>query len=141
MTDPTLAWDDAGNVFSVGLVGTNPPTFDTVGIAMYKSTDGGQTWSTPNLIHTSTGDDKQWVAGDTNPGSPFHGRIYAVWDDGSQMRFARTPDHGASWIGTGANSVATTSLAGDSFSPEINVAANGDIYVVWIAGSAIKMPA
>jgi hypothetical protein len=25
MTDPTLAWDDAGNVYSVGLVGNNPP--------------------------------------------------------------------------------------------------------------------
>ena len=31
MTDPTLAWDDAGNVFSVGLVGNNPPKFDTIG--------------------------------------------------------------------------------------------------------------
>jgi hypothetical protein len=26
MTDPTLAWDDSGNVFMVGLVGNNPPT-------------------------------------------------------------------------------------------------------------------
>lgn len=139
MTDPTLAWDDAGNVFMVGLVGSNPPTFDTLGMAVYKSTDGGQTWGPPNVIHTSLGDDKQWAAGDANPSSPFHGQIYAVWDDGSQMRFARTLDHGASWIGTGANSVAATSLTGDSFSPEINVAANGDIYIVWIAGTTIKM--
>src|SRR5262249_17833139 len=27
MTDPTLAWDDSGNVYSVGLVGNNPPTW------------------------------------------------------------------------------------------------------------------
>src|SRR5262245_4920913 len=139
MTDPTLAWDDSGNVFMVGLVGKNPPTFDTIGIAIYKSTDGGKTWGNPNLIHSSAGDDKQWAAGDTNPASPFHGRVYAVWDDGSQMRFARTKDHGGSWIGVGANTVANTSLTGDSFSPEINVAANGDIYIVWIALSTIKM--
>ncbi|HEX8107214.1 MAG TPA: sialidase family protein [Kofleriaceae bacterium] len=139
MTDPTLAWDDAGNVFSVGLVGNNPPEWDTIGIAIYKSTDGGQTWGSPNVIHTSTGDDKQWMAGDGNQASPYHGRVYAVWDDGSVMRFARTLDHGGSWIGTGTNSVASTSLANDSFAPEINVSANGDVYIVWIAGSTIKM--
>src|SRR5690348_12880476 len=35
MTDPALAWDDAGNVFLVGLAGNNPPTFNTVGIVIY----------------------------------------------------------------------------------------------------------
>src|ERR1051326_686381 len=139
MTDPTLAWDDAGGLYLVGLIGNNPPTWDTIGIAVYKSTDGGKTWGNPNVIHTRTGDDKQWAAGDSNPASPFHGRVYAVWADGSTMRFARTKDNGATWIGTGTSSVNTTSLASDSFSPEINVAASGDIYIVWIAGSTIKM--
>ncbi|MEY2547597.1 MAG: hypothetical protein QOD64_179, partial [Verrucomicrobiota bacterium] len=139
MTDPTLAWDDAGNVFLVGLVGSNPPVFNTIGMVIYKSTDAGQTWSTPNLIHTSANDDKQWAAGDANPASPHHGNVYAVWDDGSQMRFARSLDHGVSWIGVGASTIAAGSLAGDSFSPEINVAANGDIYIVWITGGTIKM--
>jgi len=139
ITDPALAWDDQNNVYLVGLLGNNPPTFDTIGIAIYKSTDGGNTWSKPNLIHTSTGDDKQWVAGDGNPASPFHGRVYAVWDDGSQMRFARSLDHGAHWTGTAGQTVANTSLAGDSFSPEINVSSDGDIFIVWITGSTIKM--
>jgi hypothetical protein len=139
MTDPTLAWDDEGNVFLVGLVGTNPPVFNTLGMAIYKSTDGGQTWGSPTLIHTSANDDKQWAAGDANPASPHHGNVYAVWDDSSAMRFARTLDHGASWIGAGTNTIAATNLASDSFSPEINVAANGDIYIVWIAGSTIKL--
>ena len=140
LTDPALAWDDSGNAFLVGLAGNNPPTFDTVGIVIYKSTDGGKTWSAPNPIHNSIGDDKQWAAGDANPASPFHGRVYAVWDDGSNMRFARTKDHGATWVGAGAGVTPPgTALVNDSFSPEINVAANGDIYIVWIAGSNIKM--
>jgi hypothetical protein len=139
MTDPTLAWDDSGNVFMIGLVGSNPPTFNTLGMVSYKSTDGGKTWSNPNLFHTSGGDDKQWAAGDANPASPFHGRIYAAWDDGTNMRFARSLDHGTTWIGVGTSSVAATSLTDDSFSPEINVADNGDIYIVWIAGSTIKL--
>lgn len=139
MTDPTLAWDDAGNVYMVGLLGRDPPTWNTIGMAVYKSTDGGQTWGAANVIHSSTGDDKQWAAGDANPSSPFHGRVYACWDDGSIMRFARTLDHGATWIGVGPTPIASTNLAGDSFSPEINVSANGDIYIVWIAGSTVKM--
>lgn len=139
MTDPTLAWDDIGNVYSVGLVGNNPPTWTTIGIAIYKSTDGGQTWSAPNLIHQSIGDDKQWVAGDSNPASPFHGRVYTAWDDGSAMRFARTKDHGATWESILGNTIIGTSLTGDSFSPEINVSSSGDVYIVWIAGSTIKM--
>ena len=40
LTDPALAWDDAGNVFLVGLSGNNPPTFNIIGIEIYKSTDG-----------------------------------------------------------------------------------------------------
>lgn len=140
LTDPALAWDDAGNVFLVGLSGKNPPTFDTIGIEIYKSIDGGKTWSAPNRIHTSVYDDKQWAAGDGNPASPFHGRVYAVWDDGSDMRFARTKDHGSTWVGAGTGvTPAGTVLVNDSFSPEINVAANGDIYIVWISGNDIKM--
>ncbi|HEY4111887.1 sialidase family protein [Puia sp.] len=139
MTDPTVAWDDIGNVYTLGLVGKNPPKFDTIGMVVYKSTDGGQTWGAPNLIHTSVNDDKQWMVGDTNPASPFHGRIYAVWDDLSTMRFARSLDHGATWIGDGGNTVSATSLTGDSYLPEINVSANGDIYIAWLAGSMIKM--
>jgi hypothetical protein len=131
-----------GNVFLVGLNGNNPPTFDAIGIVVYKSTDGGQTWSAPNQIHTSVNDDKQWAAGDGKPASPFHGRVYAAWDDGkvpgtSLMRFARTLNHGATWIGTG-NSSAGSVLANDSFSPEINVSADGTIYIVYLAGSTIS---
>lgn len=135
MTDPTLAWDDIGNVYAIGLVGNNPPTWNTIGMVAYKSTDGGQTWDAPKLIHTSSNDDKQWCAGDTNPSSPFHGHVYAVWDDGSAMSFARTKDHGATWVGTAGQSAGSHLLAiTDSFSPEINVAADGTVYIVWLNG-------
>jgi hypothetical protein len=143
ITDPALAWDDSGNVFLVALSLKEPaphPQSLTVGIAIYKSTDGGRTWGHPQLIHTSDHDDKQWATGDSNPASPFHGQVYAVWDDGSAMRFARTKDHGATWIGAGTGITPPgTVLVNGSFSPEINVDANGVIYIVWIAASEIKM--
>src|ERR1700730_1986403 len=55
LTDPALAWDDSGNIFLVGLSGNNPPVFDPVGIEIYKSTNGGQTWSAPNRITDPNG--------------------------------------------------------------------------------------
>src|SRR5207245_4460583 len=92
----------------------------------------------PNFIHASTGDDKQWAAGDNRPSSPHYGNVYAVWDDGSKLAFARTTDHGATWKGVGNQPIGTP-LAFDSFAPEVAVAADGTVYVVWIAGNAIKL--
>ncbi len=136
-SDPAVAWDNLGNAYLVALPFGPGASLPLIGIAVYKSTDGGRSWGPPTLIHASTGDDKQWAAGDTNPASPHYGNVYAVWDNGSQLAFARTTDHGATWHGVGAQPVGT-SLAGDSFSPELSVAADGTIYIVWIAGNQIK---
>jgi hypothetical protein len=142
MTDPTMAWDDAGNVFLVGLAGNNPPTWDSIGMVVYKSTDGGQTWGAPLMIHQSSGDDKQWAAGDTNPSSPHHGNVYAVWDETNtgSILFARTRDHGATWIGPGAGSPPVGgAITTGSYYPEIDVAEDGTIYVASISGSEIRL--
>jgi len=138
ISDPALAWDDSGNVFLAALPFNNPPGGVRIGMAIYKSTDGGKTWSPPNLIHTSSLDDKQWTAGDGNPGSQFRGHVYAVWDGPNGLCFARTLNHGASWIGTGA-SPAGNSISSMSFSPEVNVAADGTVYVIFQNGSEIRM--
>ena len=141
LSDPALAWDDIGNVILVALSGRNPPNVTPAAIEIYTSTDGGETWNGPNRIHASASDDKQWAAGDSNPASPFHGRVYAAWDNGSDMLFARTKDHGATWVGAGTGTTPAGSkiVTGGSFAPEINVAGNGDIFIVWASGSEIKM--
>ncbi len=138
ISDPAIAWDDSDNVFLVALPFNNPPGATILGIAVYKSTDGGQTWSAPNLIHTSSADDKQWAAGDGNLGSPFGGRVYAAWDGPGGLCFARTLDHGSTWIGTGT-SPAGTAIAPSSFSPEVNVAADGTVYIIFMVGNEIRM--
>ncbi|HJU84253.1 MAG TPA: sialidase family protein [Holophagaceae bacterium] len=135
ISDPALTWDDAGHVFLLALPFAGGVE-DIVGIAVYKSTDGGQTWNPPTLIHQSAGDDKQWMAADLY--GAFPGHIYAAWDDGANMRFARSVDHGATWKGLGNDPVGTI-LANDSFAPEINVAANGNIYIAWRAGNQMKL--
>ena len=136
-TDPALAWDDIGNVFLIGLAFNNPPADDGIGLYAYISTDGGASWGPPKLIHASPGDDKQWVAADNGRDSPFRGNVYAAWDAGSGggggggILFARTLDHGASWIGT-ANQppgIQVNESPGSGF-PEINVAPDGTVYIV-----------
>jgi hypothetical protein len=151
LTDPDLAWDDSDNIFLVGLAGSNPPKFDAYGIVVYKSTDQGQTWSAPKLIHTSSGDDKQWAAGDAHPTSPYSGQVYAVWMDNGEstdctvppgdLYFARTLDHGTTWVGTGNDVTPSIIASGSSSSPlsDIVVAQNGDIYVVFLDGNDIKL--
>ena len=143
LSDPTVAWDDAGNVFLLGLSANNPPTDTRIGIESYKSTDGGKTWNAPIRVHKSGDDDKQWVAGDGNPASPFHGRLYAAWDGAGGLCFARTKNGGASWVGAGAGVTPSgTVLASSSFAPEISVAANGDVYIVFTSspsGSQVQV--
>jgi hypothetical protein len=138
MTDPTLAWDDVGNVFLVGLTGNTPPTWNTIGIVIYKSSDAGVTWSAPNPIHNSPNDDKQWVAADGNAASPFHGNVYAVWDDVGGMDYARTTDAGTTWTGAGG-APAGAVLASGGYYPEVTVADDGTVYLVSIGGSQIGM--
>jgi hypothetical protein len=138
ISDPAVAWDNTGNAYVAALPFPPGGGFDTLGIALYKSSDGGRTWGSPTLIHSSTHDDKQGATGDHNPASPFYGNVYVVWDDGSasgaQLRFARTTDKGVIWKSVGTNAIANTALASDSFSPEVTVAADGTVYVFWLNG-------
>lgn len=136
-SDPAVAWDDSGNAFLVGLPFPDPSTgIDTLGICVYKSANGGKTWGVPVMIHESHGDDKQSAAGDGYFGSPHQGNVYIVWDDGSTLRFARSLDHGASWIGVGANAAGHgfDGLVTDSFAPDVCVAPTGNVYIFWING-------
>jgi hypothetical protein len=127
LSDPALAWDDSGNVFLIGAAITNPPKIDYVAIAAYKSTDGGKSWSAPTVIHSSATDEKAWAAGDGGSHS-YHGRVYIAWADAGSLRFARTLDHGSTWIGTGADPAGSV-IGSGAFSPAVAVGSHGRVYV------------
>jgi hypothetical protein len=140
LSDPALAWGDTTTVYLVALTCNDPPVIfeHIVGIVVYRSTDGGRTWSQPQQIHLSTSDDKPWAAGDSNPGSPRYGNVYAVWDDTPGLRFARTTDHGLTWTGSGGASPGTVISTGLDHA-DIDVSDDGTIYVTGLGVNGIAV--
>jgi hypothetical protein len=105
-------------------------------MTVYKSINGGQTWGDPKIIHTGTGDDKGWLAADSNPNSPHHGNIYAAWEIVSGgppvgLGFARSLDHGDSWESIVGGTIQGTTIANNAWDPEINIATDGTVYIVF----------
>jgi hypothetical protein len=139
-SDPAVAWDNMGDAYLVALPFGPGTLMDytgpLLGIAVYKSSDGGRTWGAPNFIYPAWSD-KQDAAGDVNPSSPHYGNVYAAWDSSFGLAFARTTDHGVTWSGVGAQPVGAA-LASSSFAPDVSVAADGTVYIFWVAGSGIQ---
>jgi hypothetical protein len=131
MTDPTVAFDDFGHAFLVG----EPLSFTAtdivgLGMAVYRSSDGGQTWGSPFRLTTTTSDDKQWVLCDNTPSSPHYGNVYVVWAASSPLRFARSTDHGATWTGRGTEAPGST-LTAYAFAPDLSISRDGTLHVFW----------
>ncbi|HET9282170.1 MAG TPA: sialidase family protein [Candidatus Angelobacter sp.] len=118
-TDPILAFDLSEGVYSN--MGPFNFEYDTLGnqlfdltpgseISVVKSIDGGNIWrianqNEPVVLYNSPGAlitaDKQWLATDAHPRSPYKGNVYAAWTkfDGNtaEIFFSRSTDHGSSF--------------------------------------------
>jgi len=82
--DPAVAFDSRGHVYYAGLgfdrlsppntVAVNKGTFDN---------SGNLTWSAPTFVNPTTSpsvfNDKEWIAVDAHPNSPFRDRVYVTW--------------------------------------------------------------
>jgi hypothetical protein len=92
--DPAVAFDSHGHVFYAGLGfdRTAPPNT----VAVNKGTFGANgklTWGPPTFINPTTSpaifNDKEWIAVDSHPSSPFRDRVYVSW-----TRFIFNPHNG-----------------------------------------------
>ena len=113
--DTSLAWDTRGNVYMAcqlfmrpGFVTNNPDTSSAMYV--FRSTgDGGASWDFPGrpAIETFASDqntglplnDKEYIAVDNSPTSPFRDRVYVTWTifatDGTAYIFAvHSDDYG-----------------------------------------------
>ena len=96
-TDPTISYDRKDGVWlAVSLV------FGPSGSSLRVSrSTNGSTWSNPvTSVETSTfGQDKQWIACDNWPQSPYYGRCYISYSDiiGEQVVAQWSGDGGLTW--------------------------------------------
>ena len=112
-TDPSVAYDPLHDVWMVNILAMTGTTGRAILVS--RSTDGGLTFGNPVTVATATGSqffDKNWIACDTTPASPFYGSCYTEWDDantGNQLHVSRSSDGGLTWT---ASSVPGASVVG-----------------------------
>ena len=170
--DPTVAFDSTGVAYYTCLLfnrgapvheeGDDFP-FGSSALAVFRSTDGGASWSFPGDYVATTrgaahGDsvglvDKEYMAIDITPGSPFQDRIYVSWTNypadfsTAPIHLAYSDDHGVTWHQSGMINGVSQELCPVTFggappgtcnnSQFSNpfVAPNGDVFVAFINGN------
>lgn len=121
--DPSLVWRRADGKFYYAAVRLG-------GLALYRSDDDCLSFGFVSQF-ASTLDDKELMAIDNNPSSPFYGRIYVVWTDfgnAGRIHSIHSSDGGASW----SAQLALSDFTLDVQSAWPAIAPNGDVYVAWI---------
>jgi hypothetical protein len=137
MTDPVVAFDHAGTAFAVAEpLHFGATDIEVTGIQVFRSTNGGSTWSAPQSLIVGRAvdgnDDKSWMACDRGSASSFKGRVYVAWGVGGALRIARTKDGGNSWIGVGTlQAGANVPGITGAYAPEVSVDDSGIVHIVW----------
>lgn len=132
-SDPTVAVDTAGNFYIavVALTGTNGN--GTLGV--YKSTDGGVTFPVAVVASQTGSEDKEYIATDLTPGSPFHNTLYMSWTTFSSdiaNLLTRSTNGGINWTaGIQFNEPDNVGQGSD-----LAIGADGEINITWLTGDA-----
>jgi len=129
-SDPGITVDAAGNFYAVILSYTGS-TSDPNGLFVYKSTDGGVTWSDPvTVINGVPGvfEDKELIACDRS-GGPYTDNLYVAWTRfySTQILMCRSTDEGNSFVGP----VTISDMNGVQW-PVPCVGPNSEVYVAWV---------
>ncbi len=134
--DPSMAYDSQGRLFMSHLSTVAGELSVFAGQIADTTTNGTLTY-TPIQVSAADGlgDDKQWLAADANPTSPFQDNLYLVWSrapaipcnfPNCSVLFSRSINQGAAWS---APQVISANGEGFVWPAHIAVAQNGDVYV------------
>lgn len=129
-SDPGITVDTAGNFYAVILSYTGS-TSEPNGLFVYKSTDGGVTWSDPvTVINGVPGvfEDKELIACDRS-GGPYTDNLYVAWARfySTQILMCRSTDEGNSFV----DPVTISDMNGVQW-PVPCVGPNSEVYVAWV---------
>ncbi len=121
--DPAIVWRRTdGNFYFAALAGGD--------LRIWKSTDDCTTFTAIGLIHDGSSDDKELMAVDNDPSSPYYGRLHVVWTNfGTDGRIYATysDDAGATW--STPKAVSSSSSVQGAWP---TVAPGGDVFVGWV---------
>lgn len=98
-SDPVTKADEAGNFFYLSLQSTQQESFFCDDL--WRSTNGGQSFTEQSPDQAGHGGDKEWFTIDTNVGGMGHGFVYQFWTGFFACDFGefnRSTDSGATWM-------------------------------------------
>ncbi len=95
-SDAAVAWDAKHGVW---LICTLPigNEFDTVAVS---TSSNGLQWNNPVYVISNQDADKNWIACDSTPTSPYYGNCYVEWDNpdvGDLLYMSTSSDGGQTW--------------------------------------------
>jgi len=141
--DPALDWDSRGNVYYAGLGFDRTSAPNTVTVSRGTFEGGGNlSWSAPTFINATTSpstlNDKEWIAVDHNPASPFRDRIYVTWTrflfSAGTGAYVQSPIFFASSSDGGATFTTPKAISGNVLYDQGSrpvVGPDGSLYVFW----------
>lgn len=125
--DPALAPDPSGDgvvVASLHFTGDWPVT-STTGVSLYRVSPSLRVTPLPSpaLHGAQESADKELIATDTSPRSPWRGRVYAAWDDGATSSVVLRAFDGRRWL--------DPVRLGVRGHPAVAVGPHGEVAVAW----------
>jgi len=160
--DPVIGFDSDGFAYYACLAFNRGASSDlggdASGIFVFRSPDGGASWSfagdpvtqTPGTGEDGIGlEDKEWMTVDANAGSPFQGRIYVTWTrfnfdfTAAEIFESSSADRGVTWTAPKAISGTSTELCPINFSgaaagtcnanqfSNVFTSPSGDVFVIF----------
>jgi hypothetical protein len=138
VSDPVVAYDPVRRVWLAATLGISPG--EESGLLVSRSADG-LAWEAPVVVDSARGRlgfDKEWIACDPWPTSPFHGRCYLVYSfvyEPAQSAIALrwSTDAGATWSAP----VETAAGGEGKVGAYPVVRPNGDVVVLFRTGQSI----
>ncbi len=128
MSDPSVGIDLDGNLFfNTLLIG------GTHEVVMARSTNNGTNWTQVSLPNASTGNDKNHMTIDVNPGGAFENFLYTAYTDfnvaAPNVMLSRSINRGLSF----SVPVPISGSVGAQFGQGVNLAVgpNGEVYGTW----------
>ena len=140
--DPAVAFDSQGTPYYAGLGFDRTAAPNTVTVSRGTFSGSNLTWSAPTFINPTTSpstlNDKEWIAVDANPSSPFRDRVYVTWTrflfnahNGNYVQspiyFVSSSDGGHTF--TAPKSIVGNVLYGQGSRPVVGP--DGTLYVFW----------